>query len=191
MDRSGRRWLFAASGILGAGMVLSAGAGGVSARPIVEQLPPPDPTTVVTVADPVGAGNGANPTISGDGRFVAFQGLPRTDEDARASTIYLTDRETGETAEVTTVPEGQRAGNSIHPVLAGDGCSVVVVTEMALDVFRDDDTGDRWDVYRLRLPHCGGSAGAWELVSTHSDGSGLARDAVDITDPPALSRAGT
>ena len=191
VDRSGRRWLVAASSVLGAGLVFSAGAGGVSARPIVEQLPSPDPAAVVTLADPVGAGDGASPTISGDGRFVAFQGSPSVDDDGRASTIYLTDRETGGTTEVTTVPEGQRSGNSVHPVLSGDGCSVVVVTEMALDVFQDDDTGDRWDVYRLRLPHCGGTPGAWELVSTRSDGSGLARDDVIVADAPAISRAGT
>ena len=111
--------------------------------------------------------------------------------DSRANTIYLTDRDAGVTAEVTTVPEGQRSGNSVHPVLSGDGCSIVVVTEMALDVFRDDDTGDRWDVYRLQLPHCGGTLGAWELVSTRPDGSGLARDDVSTVDTPAVSRSGT
>ena len=84
-----------------------------------------------------------------------------------------------------------RAGNSIHPVISGDGCSVAIVTEMALDVFRDDDTGERWDVYRARLPLCGGEFGGWELVSTRSDGSTLARDDVSIVDTPAMSRSGS
>jgi hypothetical protein len=189
-ERSRRRMVVAASGVLGAGLIVSAGAVGVSARPLVEQIATGD-TAVAAVADPVGPGAGADPTISGDGRFVAYQAAPGGPDDNRTTTVFVTDRETGETTEATTVPEGQRPGNSLHPVLSGDGCSLVVVTEMALDVFRDDDTGDRWDVYRLRLPQCGGTVGGWELVSTVSDGSGLARDDVSTVDPPAVSRAGT
>jgi hypothetical protein len=111
--------------------------------------------------------------------------------DPRVSTVYLTDREADTTIEVTVVPEGQRAGNSVHPVLSGDGCSIVVITELALDVFRDDDTGLRWDVYRQRLEHCGGLPGNWELVSSRGDGSAIARDDVVVADPPAVSRSGT
>ena len=134
--------------------------------------------------------------MSGDGRFVAYEGLPGAGDpavaatDSRTSTVYLTDRETQTTNEVTVVPAGLRPGNSIHPVLSGDGCSIVVVTELPLDVFRDDDTGLRWDVYRQRLEHCGGTPGDWELVSSQVDGSAIARDDVDISDPPAVSRAG-
>jgi hypothetical protein len=127
--------------------------------------------------------------VSGDGRFVVFEAAPG-EGDSRTSTVYLTDREAATTVEVTTVPEGLREGSSIHPVLSGDGCSIVVVTELALDVFRDDDTGLRWDVYRQRLEHCGGTPGDWELVSSRNDGSALARDDVDVADPPAVSRAG-
>ena len=76
-------------------------------------------------------------------------------------------------------------------MISGDGCSVVSSPNCALDVFRDDDTGDRWDVYRARLPLCGGELGGWELVSTRTDGSTLARDDVSIVDPPAISRSGT
>ncbi len=189
-DRSGRRRLGAASGVLCAALLLGTSDLGVSARSngFVEQA---QPLGASSVADSVGPALGADASLSGDGRFVASQGLPGGDADARTSTIYLTDRDSDVTTEVTTVPEGQRPGNSLHPVLSGDGCSIVVVTELALDVFRDDDTGDRWDVYRLRLPHCGGTPGAWELVSTRSDGSGLARDDVSSIDAPAVSRSGT
>ncbi|HYN31148.1 MAG TPA: choice-of-anchor D domain-containing protein [Ilumatobacteraceae bacterium] len=161
---------------------------------VIEQATPTDGPSV---GDSIGSGSGSNASLSGDGRFVAYQALPSASDDAaapvdvRATTIFLTDREAGRTAEVTTVPEGQRSGNSVHPVLSGDGCSIVVITEMALDVFRDDDTADRWDVYRLQLPHCGGTLGAWELVSTRPDGSGLARDDVSTVDTPAVSRSGT
>ena len=192
-EHSGRRRVIGAlSAVLCAGLVLSTGA--VDARPIVvvDQAP-------ADSVSPIASGGqalGHRASVSGDGRFVAYEGLPGAGDpavavtDSRTSTVYLTDRETTTTVEVTVVPEGQRPGNSIHPVLAGDGCSIVVVTELALDVFRDDDTGLRWDVYRQRLAHCGGTPGDWELVSSRSDGSAVARDDVDVDDPPAVSRAG-
>jgi hypothetical protein len=197
IERSGRRrWAAAASGAALAAVFLSASSfGGVSARPSV--VLGQAVQAVPSVAETVSSGQSSRPSVSGDGRFVAFQALPGNGDpaaaagDKRTSTVYLTDREDGGTVELTPVPEGLRAGNSLNPVISGDGCNVVVVTEMALDVFRDDDTGDRWDVYRLRLPHCGGTVGGWELVSTTTDGSGLARDDVSSIDPPAVSRSGT
>jgi Tol biopolymer transport system component len=176
-------------GVLCAALVF--GANSVDARPIVvlDQAAPADSGAVVTSA---AQAPGARATISGDGRFVAYEAPPAPVDaaDARTTTIYLTDRESAATTEVTVVPAGLRPGNSIHPVLSGDGCSIVVVTELALDVFRDDDTGLRWDVYKQRLEHCGGTPGDWELVSSQTGSSGIARDDVDIADPPAVSRAG-
>ncbi|HUS41681.1 MAG TPA: choice-of-anchor D domain-containing protein [Ilumatobacteraceae bacterium] len=193
-ERSGRRRVVGAlSGALCAGFVLSASA--VDARPIVmlDQVDLGGPVATIAPGDQA---LGSRATVSGDGRFVAYEGRPGAGDpavaaiDTRTSTVYLTDRETATTTEVTVVPAGLRPGNSIHPVLSGDGCSIVVVTELALDVFRDDDTGLRWDVYRQRLEPCGGTPGDWELVSSHADGSAIARDDVDIDDPPAVSRAG-
>jgi Tol biopolymer transport system component len=196
VERNGRRRFVRASALLCGGLLLSASTDGVSARVsvVIEQAAPLEGPTV---GDSIGSGSGSNASLSGDGRYVAYQALPTASDDTsaavdpRSNTIYLTDRDAGVTAEVTTVPDGQRSGDSVHPVLSGDGCSIVVVTEMSLDVFRDDDTGDRWDVYRLQLPHCGGTLGAWELVSTRPDGSGLARDDVSTVDTPAVSRSGT
>jgi Tol biopolymer transport system component len=193
-ERNGRRRIVGAlSGVLCAGFVL--GASNVDARPSTVL----DQAVLDRVASTIaseGQAFGSNATVSGDGRFIAFQAPPGAgdpavaDTDPRTSTVYLTDRETATTDEVTVVPSGLRPGNSIHPVLSGDGCSIVVVTELALDVFRDDDTGLRWDVYRQRLEHCGGTPGDWELVSSRGNGSPIARDDVDITDPPAVARAG-
>jgi hypothetical protein len=194
-ERNGRRSVISAlSGVLCAGLVL--GASSADARPIVVLDQVVAAESFSTVA-PGGQALGSAPTVSGDGRFVAYQGLPGGGDpqvaatDPRVSTVYLTDREAATTIEVTVVPEGQRAGNSVHPVLSGDGCSIVVITELALDVFRDDDTGLRWDVYRQRLEHCGGLPGNWELVSSRGDGSAIARDDVVVADPPAVSRSGT
>ena len=182
--------MFAASGLLCAGVILSTSVANVSARPVV-LLEQSSPAAGDVAAAAVGSGAGSHASVSGDGRFVVSQGAPTGDDDPRTTTVYLTDSESGTTEEMTVVPEGLRSGNSIHPVLSGDGCNLVVVTELALDVFRDDDTGDRWDVYRLRLEHCGGTPGGWELVSTRTDGSTLARDDVDTEDAPAVSRSGT
>ena len=194
-ERSGRqRAVSAAAGVLCAGFVLSASA--VDARESVA-IGESVASGVLATGSPYGSATGTAASVSGDGRFVVSEGPPAGGEldaaaiDARTSTVYLTDRELATTTEVTLVSEGQRPGDSIHPVLSGDGCSIVVVTELALDVFRDDDTGLRWDVYRQRLEHCGGTPGDWELVSTRPGGATIARDDVVTADPPAVSRSGT
>jgi hypothetical protein len=185
----------AALGVVVVSAALSSSNVSVSARPSV-QLGASN-TAIPSAAAPIGVGGSSKASVSGDGRYVVYQASPGLGDpaaaagDPRTSTVYLTDRVDDTTVELTTVPDGLRSGNSVNAVIAGDGCSVVVVTELALDVFRDDDTADRWDVYRLRLEQCGGVAGGWELVSTRTDGSSLARDDVDIDDPPAVSRSGT
>ncbi len=134
---------------------------------------------------------GARPTLSGDGRFVAFESsVPDGSDDGRRLTVFLVDRIDASATELAPVPDGLRPGDTVAPVLSGDGCTLVAVTELAHDRFRDDDTGTRWDVYRTRLPHCGGTVGDWELVSSRADESGVARDDV-IPDRPAVDRAGT
>lgn len=195
--QSGRRRVGAAlTAFACAGFVLSSATTEVSARPAVVLAQSSSSQAAMSAATtPSGQGFGSNASVSGDGRYIAYQGPPSEEQiaagDTRASTTFLIDRETQLAAELTPIPEGLRPGDSINPVLSGDGCNIVVVTELALDVFRDDDTEARWDVYRRRLEHCGGTPGAWELVSTASDGSALARDDVSTVDPPAVSRAGT
>lgn len=136
----------------------------------------------------------AHPSVSDDGRWVVFDGMP-TDGSGRASTVWLRDRTKPGAAdlELTTPADGVRPGSSVRPAISGDGCSVAVVTEMGYDLFRDDDTGDRWDVYRLVLPQCGGAPDDWELVSTRSSTQGdtSALDRVIPDRAPSLSQAGT
>ncbi|MFM2076302.1 MAG: hypothetical protein RJA49_192, partial [Actinomycetota bacterium] len=129
------------------------------------------------------------PTVSADGRFVAYAGKPPEKKDTRTSTVFLRDRVDGSLTELTAPVDGIRPGDSIWPVISADGCEVAVVTELGLDLFRDDDKGDRWDVYALRLPACGGTLGDWELVSSGS-GQGFessASDDVSPLYPPAVS----
>lgn len=192
--RGRRRWLSALGVVLSAGVLFSASASEVGARPDVV-LRQSDGTPFAADSGTRGVAHGARPSVSGNGRYVVYQGGPAslpdgTPSDSRTSTIYLTDNETDETVELTAIPEGLRSGDSVHPVISGDGCTVVVVTEMALDVFRDDDQGSRWDVYRSTLPHCEGSAGDWDLVSTRTLDGGLARDDV-VVSRPTVSRSGS
>ena len=133
------------------------------------------------------------PSVSGDGRLVVYAGASTTAGDPRTSTIWLTDRADGSVVELTTQPGDIRPGNSLWPVVSADGCSVTVITELAYDLFRDDDGGTRWDVYRQVLPACGGTPGSWQLVSA-SRGSGFdasAGDNVSPLYPPAVSGDGT
>jgi Tol biopolymer transport system component len=135
---------------------------------------------------------GSNPSVSGDGRFVVFAGPSATEGDERTSTVWLRDRSNGGEIELTQPLPGARIGNSIFPVISGDGCYVAVITEMPFDLFRDDDTGDRWDVYRMQLPACGGTPNSWELISTNAfrGDDAAASDDVDPRFPPAISGAG-
>ena len=191
--------------LLATGAVLLATSAGI-ALSVVAAAPQSPGSTVATEAAPAAIEVGARPSISDDGRWMVYQGRP-TDGSTRTATVYLRDLAAGSNAnpvsELTNLGSAGtgntsagtgavRLGDSVRPVISGDGCSVVVVTQMAFDLFRDDDTGDRWDVYRTVMPRCGGKAGEWELVSTRSADTGeiSAADAVDPTDPPAVSRTG-
>ena len=135
---------------------------------------------------------GTNPSVSGDGRFVVFAGPPATAGDVRTSTVWLRDRSNGGEVELTQPLPGAKIGNSTLPVISGDGCYAAVLTEMPFDLFRDDDTGDRWDVYRIKLPNCGGDLNSWELISTNAfrGDDAAAADDIDPQFPPAISGSG-
>ncbi|MFP5486783.1 MAG: choice-of-anchor D domain-containing protein, partial [Acidimicrobiia bacterium] len=124
------------------------------------------------------------PSISADGRWVVFGATV----DGRR-TVWRTDRESGATVELSPVPGGVRSGDTIHPRVSSDGCVVVATTEVAFDLFRDDDRDERWDVYRLVVPECGGQPNAWELISV-DERTGVAMDGVDVEAPAALTATG-
>lgn len=142
---------------------------------------------------------GAHPDVSDDGEWVVYDGPP-TDESGRASTVWMRNTSAAETPEVfddapvelTQMADGVRPGESVHPSISGDGCYAVVVTEIAYDFFRDDDEDQRWDIYRLRLPHCQGEPGDWELVSTDATpgAENSALDRATPTEAAAVSETG-
>ena len=170
--------LVAVAAILGAVVVPAATA---DAAP--GQVPAPGARPRVhrvsnTVAD------ASEPSISSDGRWVVFVGhvgdravrLPHRPPDE----YHCRD---------VAGPGRGAAGNTIHPRLSADGCVIAAVTEIPFDLFRDDDRDDRWDVYRLVVPECGGQPNAWELVSG-IEFTGLARDDVFTDSAPALNGSG-
>ncbi|MGB8857983.1 MAG: choice-of-anchor D domain-containing protein, partial [Ilumatobacteraceae bacterium] len=179
-----RRWLLlgSAAAVLTALGVTQAAAGRTAspASPVL-------PVAAVENAD------SQTPSVSADGQLVAYSGSPSTPGDERTSTVWLRNRAAHTLYELTTPTPDIRIGNSVWPVVSADGCSVTVITEMAYDLFRDDDGGSRWDVYRLLLPECGGELGDWELVSA-SRGAGFdasAGDDVSPLYPPAVSDEGS
>lgn len=124
------------------------------------------------------------PSISSDGRWIVFGGSL-----GERRSVFRTDRETGTTTELSPVPEGVRSGDTIHARLSADGCVVVATTEIPFDLFRDDDRDERWDVYRLVVPECGGQPNGWELMSA-DERTGVAMDGVDTESPPTLTSTG-
>ncbi len=178
-----RRW-FRIVGVLAITGALGFTQAEAGSRPLPGAAPQLPTVRVEAVA-------GERPSLSTDGRWVVYSGAP-AQSDNRTSTVYLRDRLDASVVELTPIVDGVQLGDSVMPALSADGCVVVVVTQMSYDLFRDNNEGDRWDVYRLVLPSCGGTLGDWELVSA-STGSGFdaaAGDDADPTSQPAISATG-
>jgi Tol biopolymer transport system component len=85
---------------------------------------------------------GGSPTISADGRFVAFTAF-----DFVASDIYVWDRQTGTTVNISVTPGGSAStsGNCLNPAFSGNGRFV------AFQSFKNDlvaaDTNGTTDVF--------------------------------------------
>ena len=139
---------------------------------------------------------GSDASVSGDGNRIVFVAPSATTPPGQSTTpdsIWLRDRAAGTLTELISPNPALRSGASRHPVISRDGCNVVIVTELAFDLFRDDDDGARWDVYRTVLPNCPGTfeTGQWQLVSTTSDAEPVARDDVAADQSPAVSGSGS
>ena len=117
-----------------------------------------------------GAGNSREPSISGDGRFVAFEtwsNLDPSDTTPNEFTldVYLHDRLTGTTEVISRdTGGGNPNGNCDEPAISDDG-RYVVFTASASDMVSGDNNF-RQDVFRYdRL------TGATALVSAALDGT--------------------
>ena len=183
----GRRRLLALAGV-----ITLAGGLGTMSQAIAGSRPGSATTKVAGLGEPSVVGS--HPSVSDDGRWIVYEGEP-TDGSERTRTIWLRDASQFGAAEIELSPvrDDVVIGDSVRPTISGDGCVVAFVTEMAYDLFRDDDTGDRWDVYRVQLPGGEGALDELELVSTPSsaDDDTRALDRVSPAEAPAVSQAGT
>lgn len=175
-------------GVLGLTLAGSAAFVALPAGVNGDPVPIAAPTNAV-----ISRSGGSDSSVSGDGRLVAFVAAPTTPTSGVTESVWLGDQANGTLSELTVSAAGIRAGNSHHPVLSGDGCAIVVETELGFDLFHDDDTGSRWDVYRKILPGCPGAfkPDEWELISSAPTGDPSAVDAVDPAQQPTVDQTGS
>ena len=116
-----RRWLLSA-GVVAA----AAGVGTLAQAAVMSRAAEGDSGSTAPVAQ--AAVHGAHPTVSDDGRWVVYEGLPVDDTVGangvpRTSTVYLRDRRPGPDApavvELTAVTDDIRSGDSVRPVISG------------------------------------------------------------------------
>ena len=149
-------------------------------------------TTLVSVASDGSQGNSSSedPSISGDGRFVAFQSgatnLVSGDNNEERD-IFLHDSHTGETTLVSVASDGSQ-GNSYNgwsdsPSISGDGRFVAFESKSPYLVV--GDTNESVDVF-LHDTHTGETT----LVSVASDGSQGNDDSECYNSGPAISADG-
>jgi Tol biopolymer transport system component len=108
-------------------------------------------TTRVSLASDGTQGNenSWNPSVSADGRFVAFESLASnlvSGDTNGARDIFVHDRQTGITTRVSLASDGMQGnGNSVLPSLSADG-RFVAFHSIASNLV-DVDTNDVWDVF--------------------------------------------
>jgi len=144
-------------------------------------------TTRVSVSSTGAEGDAASffPSISGDGRFVAFRSFARNlvaDDRNGVEDVFVHDRTTGVTERVSVASDGSEAtGPSITSAISGDGRFVAFTSSAsnlvpgdrnhAMDVFvRDRDRHQTWRV----------SVGPYGEANGASEGSGISRDGHDV-----------
>jgi Tol biopolymer transport system component len=102
----------------------------------------------VSSAGSLGNGHSQAPSISSDGRYVAFDSYASNlmPDDTRDRDIFVHDRQTGVTEQVSVDSAGNQANNdSYYPAISGDGRYVAfgsIASNLVLD-----DTNDVQDVF--------------------------------------------
>jgi Tol biopolymer transport system component len=114
-------------------------------------------------------GDSGSPSVSGDGRFVAFESsaanLEFTQDLRGYGDIFLRDRQAGLTRRISAGPDGREAnGDSFEPAVSADG-GRVAFSSRADDLVGGDHNGVR-DIFVFHRP-----AGAVERVSVASSGA--------------------
>ena len=129
-----------------------------------------------------GNGDSDRPTITPDGRFVAFRSaadnLVLGDNNGR-NDLFLHDRQTGETTRIALAPEEESDGDSTTPAITPDA-RLVAFRSDAQNLVADDGN-DQPDVFVARL-----RSGIVERVSVSSRGV----QGNDASSQPAISADG-
>lgn len=122
----------------------------------------------VTSDEAQGAQGGENPSMSADGRYVAFESSSQLTSDPQSSTknIFVRDLVAGTTTKATVPKSGDLLtnNNSYHPSLSADGRYLAFVS-LATNVV-PGDTNAKADVFLRDLV-----AGTTVRVSTDNDGN--------------------
>ncbi|MFO0999029.1 MAG: hypothetical protein U0936_01720 [Planctomycetaceae bacterium] len=127
-------------------------------------------TTSLVSSGASGQGNNYSfrPSISGDGRFVAFQSNASNlvmDDTNETSDIFVRDLQTGTTSLVSTGANGHGNGSSIEPSISSDG-RFISFSSTASNLVTDDTNGYA-DVFVKDL-----QTGTITLISTGASGQG-------------------
>lgn len=148
-------------------------------------------TTLVSRANGVNGaaadGDSADPTISADGRFVAFRSFAEnlSPEDVAANDVFVRDLATGTTTLVSRAsgPAGAAAdGESSEPAISADGRHVAFVSQ-ANNLSPEDAHGNTDDIFVRDL-----ETGVTELISRASGPTGAAGS--DVSFEPSISGDG-
>jgi Tol biopolymer transport system component len=118
------------------------------------------------------------PTISADGRFVAFRACPPTGPQKECWQVHAHDRLTHQTQPVSVDPSGDTRRGSSVPVISADGRFVAFRSDAPLV---SGDSGSSIDVFVRDI-----QAGVTELVNVSSSGERL----VGASYNPAISADG-
>lgn len=130
-----------------------------------------------------GGGDSSEPTLSTDGRFIAFTSRAPdlvSGDDNWAADVFVCDMETRSTTRASlTTDEAQANGDSREPSISGDG-SLVAFTSDATNLVAGD-TNNRADVYLRNIDN-----GSISRLSLRYDGS----QSTYSVDEPAISNNG-
>lgn len=140
-------------------------------------------TTLVSVATGGGqqaGGVSESPSLSGDGRYVAFHSFAQLveGETTGAADIYVHDRSTSATTLVST-----QNANSFDPAISGDGNVVVFASRD--DTLVPGDTNNAPDVFVRDL-----QSGVITRVSVRSNGAQANGSSEDVGISPSISADG-
>ncbi len=149
-------------------------------------------TTLVSVNSSGEPGNGHSqrPSISGDGRFVAFQSQASNlvaNDTNNSEDVFLHDRDTGETTRISVASDGtQGNGRSDNPAISADGRYIAFRSEAHNLV--PDDTNSGPDIFLYQRSD--GSVIRVSLSSNGEEGRKRSGVAGALFGAPAISGDG-